>query len=161
MKSRLSWNQSSRHGEFAFTLVEVVVCVAIVGVVFVSLYAGIFFSFAVTRSERENLRATQVILQRMEGIRLFNWNQITDTNLNPSTFLEQYVPASAGVPASGVMYTGQVAVTSVTLDPPATYSANMKKFTVTVTWSSGNVLCTRSASTYVAKYGIQNYIYSN
>ncbi|HLP78183.1 MAG TPA: prepilin-type N-terminal cleavage/methylation domain-containing protein [Candidatus Paceibacterota bacterium] len=144
-----------------FTLAEVLVSVAIVGVVFISLYLGICFSFSVTRSERESLRATQVILQRMEGIRLFNWNQVADTNLNPEVFYEQYLPASAGVTASGVTYTGRVEVVSATLDPPASYSASMRKVTVTVTWPSGNVLRSRSVSTYVAKDGVQNYIYSN
>ena len=161
MKSRHSCNKSSLVSNSAFTVAEVVVAVAVVGIAFVSLYGGIFFSFRVTRAERENLRATQVILQRMEGIRLFNWNQITNLALNPSVFYEQYIPAAAGVPAGGVVYTGRVEVASVALDPPATYSASMKKITVTVTWNSGNVDHIRRASTYVAKDGVQNYVYSN
>ena len=147
-------------GKRAFTLVEAVVAVAIMGVSFVSLYAGIFFCFGVTTSEREDLRATQVILERMEGIRLFNWNQITDTALNPTTFYARYFPGSGGGPASGLTYTGQLEVaTALTLTPLPTYGANMKKITITVQWLSGSVLRTRTASTYVAKDGIKNYIY--
>lgn len=161
MKIRIPRGQSSPCCDTAFTIAEVLVSVAIVGVVFVSLYLTISFCFAVTKSERENLRATQVVLQRMEGIRLFNWNQIADSNLNPANFQEQYVPAAGGVPASGIIYTGRVEVASVNLDPPATYGSNMRKITVSVTWRSGNVLRSRSVSTYVAKDGIQNYIYYN
>lgn len=138
---------------------EVMVAVVIMSIAFVSLYAGIFFCFGVTRSEREDLRATQVMLHRMEGFRLFNWNQITNTALNPTTFTEQYLPATGANPASGLTYTGTVAVATVILDPPATYTNNMKKITVTVQWASGNVPRSRNMTTYVSKNGIQNYIY--
>ncbi|MGC3957237.1 MAG: type II secretion system protein [Verrucomicrobiota bacterium] len=143
----------------AFTLVEVMVAITIIGIAFVSLYAGISFSFGVTTVERENLRATQVMLQRMEGIRLFNWVQLTNTALNPVTFNERYFPGSGGKPASGITYTGTVEVADLTLDPPASYTASMKRITVTVRWSSGNILRTRSISTYAARDGIQNYVY--
>jgi prepilin-type N-terminal cleavage/methylation domain-containing protein len=146
----------SQHG---FTLAEVLVAVAIMAIAFVSLYAGIFFCFGVTKSEREDLRATQVILHRMEGFRLFTWNQITNTALNPTTFTERYLPASGTNPASGLTYTGTVAVTSVTLDPPVTYTNQMKQITVTVNWSSGNVPHSRNMTTYVSKNGVQNYIF--
>jgi hypothetical protein len=135
------------------------VAVVIMAIAFVSLYMGISFSFGVTTLERENLRATQVMLQRMEGIRLFTWDQLMDTALNPKTFTEQYFPGSGSKPASGIIYTGEVEVADVTLDPPASYSPNMKKVTVTVKWTSGNVPRSRSTFTYVAKEGMQNYIY--
>lgn len=147
----------SQHG---FTLAEVLVAVAIMAVAFVSLYAGIFFCFGVTRSEREDLRATQVILHRMEGIRLFTWEQITNTALNPTTFYERYLPATGANPASGLTYTGTVAVATVILDPPVTYTNQMKRITVTVNWSSGKLPHSRNMTTYVSKNGIQNYIYT-
>jgi type II secretory pathway pseudopilin PulG len=157
MKSGLSRNQWLR-GKSAYTLAEVVIAVAVVGIAFVSLYRGILFAFDTTRFERENLRATQVILRRLEGIRLFNWNQISDPTLNPHLFSEHYLPGSS---TNDLVYSGTVDVSPVTLDPPASYSGNMKKVTVTVTWTSDHVLRTRSASTYVARDGVQNYIYSN
>ena len=160
MRIGLSTNRPSRLAVLAFTLSEVLVAVAIVGVSFVSLYAGIFFCFGVTRFERENLRATQVMLQRMEGIRLFNWYQLTNTTLNPTNFLEQYYPGSGSIPASGMFYTGRVEVLPVTLDPTATYSTNMKQIRVTVEWASGKTPRTRTISTYVSKNGVQNYIYT-
>jgi prepilin-type N-terminal cleavage/methylation domain-containing protein len=150
---------SRRNRLHAFTLAEVMVAVGIIAVTFVSLYAGITFCFGVATLERENLRATQIMLQRMEGIRLFNWNQLTNTTLNPATFEEQYFPGSGNVPASGIIYTGEVEVANVVLDPPASYSANLKQVIVTVRWASGNVPRVRSISTFVAKDGIQNYVY--
>ena len=139
----------------AFTLAEVLVAVAIIGISFVSLYAGISYCFGVTRFDQENLRATQIALQRLEGIRLFNWNQLHEPNLNPTTFSEWYFPLTA----SGVKYTGGVKVDNVPF--AASYSGDMKRVTVTVTWTSGNVLRTRSAFTYAARNGIQNYVYAH
>jgi type II secretory pathway pseudopilin PulG len=158
MKIPILPKRSLRGSELAYTLAEVVIALAIIGIVFVTLYRGIAFCFDKTKSERENLRATQVMLRRLEGIRLFSWDQLTNTTLNPQIFYETYLP---GVVGSSVTYTGRLTVADLTLDPPATYSPNMKKITVTITWSSGPMAHTRSAMTYVAKDGMQNYIWRN
>jgi type II secretory pathway pseudopilin PulG len=161
MRVRRSRKHNYLRATAAYTLAEVVMAVAVVGVVFVALYSGIVFCFDVTRSERENLRATQVLLRRMEGIRLFNWNQLSDTTLNPLEFYERFFPGSPGIPASGVTYTGRVEVAALDCDPPPTYSTNMRMVTVTLTWTSKSGLQTRSAFTYVARDGIQNYVYAS
>ena len=145
----------------AFTLVEVIIAVAVMSVMFVSLYLGIAFGFRVSRSERENLRATQIILERMEGIRLFRYDQLTDTNLNPPTFSKTYYPDASGGLSQGITYNGTVTVTTnITLDPAASYSANMGEITVQLSWVSEGVPRTRSISTYASMNGIQNYIVS-
>jgi hypothetical protein len=145
----------------AFTLIEAMVASGLVLIVFVALYAGVSFCFSVTDFERQNLRATQVMLERVEGLRLLNWFQLTNTALNPATFTQQYYPAVGSTPASGVMYTGTVTVTGVNLVPAASYSNNVKQVTVTLTWKSGSVIRNRSLTTYASRNGIQNYIYSN
>jgi Tfp pilus assembly protein PilE len=154
----LSARRQRNHG---IAMAELLVAVAIVGFLFIALFLGISFCFSVTEFERENLRATQIVLQRMEGIRLFNWTQLTNTALNPTNFTARYFPGSGSHPASGLTYNGTVTVAPVTLNPTATYSGNMKKVTVTVQWQSGSVSRNRSVSTYVAKDGVQNYIFSN
>lgn len=161
MKIALPTNVNFDRSRSAFTLAEVMIAVAVIAVMFVSLYAGISFGFSVTDFERQNLRATQIMLQRLEGIRLLNWNQLTDTSLNPTTFYERYYPASGTNIANGITYTGAVQVVDATLDPLPSYSAQMKKITVQVTWQSGSVLRKRTVSTYSSRYGLQNYIYAN
>jgi hypothetical protein len=147
--------------EQAYTIVEVVFASAIIAILFVTLHMGIAFGFSVSRAERENLRATQIILERMEGIRLFTFDQVSDTALNPTTFTKSYYPAALGGQSPGITYTGRVTVVpNITLDPTATYSADMKKVTVQLDWVSSNVHRTRSLSTYVARNGIQNYVVS-
>jgi type II secretory pathway pseudopilin PulG len=152
---------SRSRSERAFTLVEVVFAAAITSVMFVSLYLGIAFGFRVSRSERENLRATQIILERMEGIRLFRFDQLSDTNLNPLTFTKTFYPNASGSQSQGITYNGSVTVdTNVTLDPTANYSSAMKKVTIQLNWVSEGVPRSRSISTYAAQNGIQNYIVS-
>jgi type II secretory pathway pseudopilin PulG len=153
---------AKRKRNCAFTLAEVTVAVAVLGFLFVALFVGISFCFSLTKFERENLRATQIVLQRTEGMRIFNWTQLTNAVLNPPTFTARFFPGVGCVPASGLMYSGTVVVAPVTLNPTATYSVNMKKITVALTWTSDNSrVRTSSVSTYAARDGIQNYIWNN
>src|SRR4051812_34173072 len=109
---------SSSRFKRGYTTVEVIFAITITSIMFVSLYTGISFGFGVSRTERENLRATQILLERMEGIRLFTYDQLSDTNLNPATFVKYYYPQASGVQSVGISYTGKVEVASnITLSP--------------------------------------------
>jgi uncharacterized protein (TIGR02598 family) len=144
-----------------FSLVEVMIGSAIVGIFFLSFFAMTGTGFTMVKNSRENLRATQIMLNRLEGVRLFNWDQITQTNLLPTTFTENYDPTSTNGNV-GTVYSGTVVVSTPTMNPTATYSSNgVKQVTVQITWNSGGMSHTRSMSTYVTQYGAQNYVYSN
>jgi hypothetical protein len=144
-----------RHG--AFTFAEVAIAAGLAGILFVSLYAGISGGFSVIRINRENLRAGQILLEKMELIRLYNWDQITgvDTNISvPTSFSSPFYPnASSG----GFLYTGNVAIVSAPITQ--NYAIDMKAVTIDLNWTSGDVQRTRSMTTYVSKHGLQNYIY--
>ncbi len=142
-----------------FTLAEVVIAVGILGVSFVSLYAGMSAGFAMTQVSRENLRATQIMVERMEGIRLFNWNQVVASNMVPSTFSTRYYPKVGGSTANGIAYTGTLSVTNAVLNPAPSYVNNLRFVTVGVQWQSGNVPRHRSMTTMVSRNGLQNYVY--
>lgn len=159
MKIKLVVPGKSRVGRLAYAMIEVIVGVSIMGIAFVSLYAGISSGFALTQIARENLRATQILLERMEGIRLFNWDQLADTSLCPPVFTNYYYPLAASRESKGITYLGKMDITDPALDPPATYSNRMKQVTVTVSWVSGGVPRQRTMTTYSAKNGMQNYIY--
>lgn len=162
MKIELRRTPSFRLWQRAYTLAEVVIAVAIVSIMFVSLYVGISFGFTVTQLDRENLRATQIILERMEGIRLFTFDQVSQTVLNPPTFTNYFYPLAVGTQSKGIAYNGTVSVANgVVLNPAATYGDRLKQVTVTVTWTSGGVTRSRTMTTYVGKHGLQNYIYYN
>lgn len=153
---------TARRAQAAFTLSEVVIAVGLLAISFISLYAGMSAGFAMTRVSRENLRATQIMVEKMEGIRLFNWNQVTLSNMIPSTFTERYYPGLANGQASGITYTGTITVTdpaSLQFYPPRSYDTNMRVVSVEVRWRSGDVPRSRRMSTLVSKNGLQNYVY--
>jgi Tfp pilus assembly protein PilV len=166
MNMNLPARERSRRGPSAFSLIEVVVAVSVIMVAFLAIFANMTFGLSVTQLSRENLRATQIMLDKMEGVRLYNWNQLTNSGfLVPSFtnwFFETNNIGSANATGTGISYTGQVLVASV----PFTnfYTPNMRKVTVNVGWTSGNAGNTprsRSMSTFVSQSGMQNYIYNN
>jgi type II secretory pathway pseudopilin PulG len=147
--------------EQAFSIAEVLVSVALLGILFVSLYAGMTSGFAFTQSARENLRATQIMLERMEGVRLYNWDQLIYSNWIPSSFTAYYYPLGDSKGNYGIEYSGSMRVEAANLNPPATYSSNMRAVRVNVTWKTGSLEHHRTMVTYVAKAGVQNYVYSD
>ena len=62
-----------------YTFAEVLVAAAILGFVATSLYGAFAAGFCVIQSTRENLRATQIMVQKMEAVRLLTWSQVGDT----------------------------------------------------------------------------------
>ncbi len=160
---------NAARGVRAFSLIEALVSACVVGVLFVSLYAGITAGFGALNSARESLRATQVMIDKMETLRLYSWTQIStfgsSTSYIPATFTESFFPAttnysastvSTGATGSGFTYYGTVAITNAGFTQ--NYSNSMKLVTITVTWTNG-VVRSQTISTYVGQYGIQNYIY--
>jgi prepilin-type N-terminal cleavage/methylation domain-containing protein len=161
MNVSLPIRSSPKRGWDAYTLLEVLIGMSIVGIMAVSFYAGMSSGFAITQLARENLRATQIMVERMEGIRLHNWDQVTSGTLIPTNFTEYYYPPALDQTDRGILYRGTVSITQPTLNPSATYGTNMRIITVSVRWTSANVERNRTMSTYVARYGMQNYIYHN
>ena len=153
-------------GPSAFTLAEVLVAVAVMSVAFVSLYLGVSSAFAITQVSRENLRATQIMLERMEGIRLYNWNQLNYSNMIPGSFVEYYYPAATNGASRGVAYRGHFDLGPANLNPPANYEQLMRAITVTVFWTNSSgagqpLVRQRSMRTYSARDGVQNYVIKN
>ena len=147
-------------GHQAFTLMEVMLAVVIVGVEFVSLYVAISQGFAVVQSARENLRATQILQEKAETIRLFTWDQIeaaaTGTYVTTNYF---YPRANSG--GQGVVYRVERAVSSATsmFSAGESYVNDIKLVTFTIKWTSGSLLRQRQMQTLVAQYGLHNYIF--
>jgi len=162
MKFKQVVRRDLRDSQLAYTLAEVVVCVALIVILFVGLLGGMSTGFAVTQGSRENLRATQIMLEYTEGIRLFNWNQLLYSNWIPSTFTNYYYPLAAPGESQGIPYYGTITITTnPVLNPTAWYSTNMASVTVGVSWTNSGAGHTRTMTTYVARNGMQNYIYAS
>ena len=149
-------------------MIEVLMGCALLALMMVSLFGGMSSGFAVTQLARENLRATQIMLERMEGIRLYNWNQLVYSNMIPTSFTSYYYPLATLPDGKGVPYAGTLSVTKPSLTPAASYTNDMRLITVSVMWTNyyGNhgsqqVVRSRQMQTYVGRMGLQNYIYNN
>lgn len=143
----------------AFTIAEVLVAVGVLLVISIGFYAGLSSCFGVVESSREDLRATQVMVQKLEAIRLCNWAQLSNFS-----FTETYDPMDTSNHLSGVMYYGTVTTNAASaISSTATYKPNIRLVTVTVNWTNFNGKSsmghTRQMQTHVARYGLQNYIW--
>jgi Tfp pilus assembly protein PilV len=158
MRIRLDISNSRRRNRSAFTLVEALVAFAFVAVTMVSLWAAICYGLSVTAVARENLRATQLILEKFETIRLYTWDQIQGSNgfIIPTSFTNTYAIDASGN-QSGVTYTGTM--TFVAAPVGASYSSDLKLVTVTLNWTSAGIPRTRTMQTMIARQGLQQYVY--
>ena len=143
----------------AFTIVEVIISMTIIGIAASGLMAAITGSFLVMRMARENQRATQVLMDRAEALRVFNWTEVTNGSL-PSYFTDYFNPSITNAP-EGVTYYGAITVTNVAFSgtTPAYGATHMRQINLSVTWNTKGIQRTRTFSTYVACDGMENYVY--
>ena len=144
------------------SLPESVIAVSLVSVMFISLYAGFTTGFGILRSARVNIRATEILNEQTERIRLLNWKQVLDSaNYLPSTFVQPFDPADDSVNPSGPLFHGTIE-TDIPTHWPEGYQDRGRLITVTLTWtnSEGSTphVHQRQVQTCVARYGMQNYL---
>ena len=133
--------------------------VGIMGIMLVALYGALAYGFREIQLSREDERATQILAERMEVIRLLSWDQLVNLpGYVPTNFTASYSlfnPTNA--PAASQMYTGTVAVTAATI--PESYSNDLLQVTLSLAWKSSGNVHTRSVTTFVSRYGLQNFVY--
>jgi type II secretory pathway pseudopilin PulG len=171
-----------RAGRVGYTLVELGVGIALVTLVVSALYAGMTFTLQISNQTRENLRATQILVEKLEALRLYTWDQIAspfdpdepedpldpfdpedphspeveaDPFILPSTFTAPYTPGSTN--AGELTYYGTLTLTNAPV--AEAYGPHLLLVKVGVTWTnaSGRVQ-SREMQTLFAKYGMQNNI---
>jgi len=142
-----------------FTLVENVVALSIVAIMLTSLYGGFASGFSTMCTSREAQRATQIMLTKLETVRLSNYTLLSDKGYNPTSFTDYFDPKNVANGAGGIVYTGTF-TPSVPLAGtiPESYRTNMTLITVSVSWTSGKVQHTRTMQTYAARDGIESYV---
>jgi type II secretory pathway pseudopilin PulG len=147
---RIKFNRQS-----ASTLVEVVMSVAVIGVMGSALLGSFAYGFALMGRVRENQRATQIIMEKVETIRLYRWEQVLTPGFIPSAFTEVFDPQCT---SNSMAFNGTVLITNV--PGSASYQTNMRQLVITLDWQSAdNNARTRKFATIIAKDGLQNYVY--
>jgi prepilin-type N-terminal cleavage/methylation domain-containing protein len=141
------------------TLIEVMVGVGVMGIMMVSLYSGFAFAFSEIRLARQNVRATQILEERMEVVRLLNWDQVVNLpGYIPTTFRAPfYANNPTNPPSDGFTYTGTVLVTNAPITE--TYASDLRMIRIQVSWPSGKIIRKREMTTFVSQYGMQKYVY--
>src|SRR5690349_18800639 len=126
-------NREGAPGQLAYTLPEVMMGIVIMSIMFVTLYLGFTQGFGVVQSSRENLRATQILQQYSELIRLYTWDQLTNGYVPPTKTWKFYPLGASG--SQGITYTGNVSVDAAGITED--YGSDMKNVTLTLTWKTG------------------------
>jgi hypothetical protein len=120
----------------------------------------------VVSATRENLRATQIMIEKIEVIRLYSWDEIKTRGYVPTSFTERFEPATAtnsvsvgdrAATGSGTSFYG-----TISFDVPPVndaYTNSMRQVTITVNWTNGNIGRTRTMYTLIAEKGIHEFIY--
>jgi len=137
--------------EDAFTLVELVIGAGIIAFTMVALYGAFSFGFSTIKLSQEELRADQILVQKLETLRVYDWTNIIN-NYVPTNFNGYY--STNG----GITYDGSLSVTPfLPSGASETYTDSLRQVTVSVDWISGGVPRVRSMTTLVSQYGIQTY----
>ena len=150
--------KNSATAALGFTLVETVMAAMLASIMLSALYASFACGFAIIRTSRENLRATEIMLERLERIRVCSFNDVTNSSINPPSLTSYYDPADQSKGGGGIAYTVTYNSSLATNTLPIAYNTNMLLVTVGVKWTSGKVQHNRSMQTYVAREGIWNYV---
>lgn len=124
----------------------------IIGVVVIALYTAFTQGTLMTQMSREDQRATQILLEQTEALRMCGWEVITSSNGVPATFMVHYDPKKT----NGLVYFGTMQVTN----PPlaASYQTNLKQVRIRLEWQGGSLRRNREVNTLVARYGLNTYV---
>jgi len=138
-----------------FSMIEASVGMAVIGIVVGAMMSGITTGTVIMRMARENLRATQILLEKVETIRLYSWDQINTPNFIPATFSETYDPAATN--NQGLVYSGTMQIVPSPIN--SSYSNDLKMVKVHLSWQTGTIQRDREFTSYISRNGLQDYIY--
>src|SRR5258707_15891134 len=96
----------------------------ILGTILVSLYGGFSFGFTVIRLSQETVRADQILVEKLETLRLYDWSRITNAGFVPTNFTANFSTGSS----TGAVYTGSLVIAKPSLSE--SYSNSLRQGTV-------------------------------
>ena len=157
VKTQLKCNSSG-----GFSLVEATIGLALLAMVCLALYTGLGSTAMSVRLARENLRATQIMTEKLDTIRLYGWSQLTDGKYIPAKTTVQFYPPDRLPPELQRAHGSMTYDVGISIEPAPVeevYKNDLRLVTVELNWHSGNMERTRKMSTLVSRYGLHKYIY--
>ena len=151
--------QKSNRLRAAFTVADASVAVFVLGTIGGGFCLALSSGFTMLQTTREDLRATQILMQKVEAVRLCTWSELANVS-----FQESYDPLGSTNQPGGAVYFGTLTVGPASAIPnTASYAPNMAQVTINLNWTNYNrslaVPHSRQMQTQVARYGLQNYIW--
>lgn len=142
-----------------FTFIEAILSLAIFGIAFGGVLTGLNWNVSSVKFARETVRATQIMEEKVDTIRLYSWDQITTPGFITNQFYAPFSPASllSGSNALGVTYTGFITIGNSPLTE--SYKTNIRQISIDLYWPSSAAVRHAQMTTFVSKYGLQGYIY--
>ena len=149
------------RGRRAFSLLEVSVAMGLIGITLVAMLGSLNWVVSCVQWARESARATQLMEEKLDTLRLYSWEQLNTPGFISTNFIATFsiLENGAAVPAygNGLIYTGAVTIGSAPLTEA--YGSQVKLVTVSLRWSSGHRQRLAQMSTFVAQYGMQSFVY--
>jgi prepilin-type N-terminal cleavage/methylation domain-containing protein len=148
-----------------YTLVEVLFAIVIAAISASVLFVGFDNGFALLRTTREDLRATQILMEKTEAIRLMSWQDVTNTANGLSFTISYYPPGASN--NQGTIYYGTVSSINAPANMQAAYQAdyknNIQLVTIDLHWTNyvgqTKVPHAREMQTLCAQFGMQGFLY--
>ena len=122
--------------------------VCLLTLVVVTIYGAFSFGFSVIKLSQEDTRANQILLQKVETLRIYDWTKITNGYF-PTNFTASF--STNG----GITYQGTLAITPAPMTE--SYSNTLRQVTASLAWVSTGVPRLRKVTTLVSENGIQTY----
>ena len=119
-----------RRRNGGFSLVELLVTILLAGIIFLAMVPLFVSGLKTTSTNTRRIIATNIAQARIESMRMLNWNDITQANLNSNTFADGQFATTYTPPAGGNPYT---ITTSVSPSASPSPMPSYKVVTVTVT----------------------------
>jgi hypothetical protein len=127
---------------------------AVFAISFMALLSGLSSTVSTVECSRETVRASQIMTEKLDTIRLYSWSKVITPNYIDTSFTATQYPTNG---APGIIYTGRVTIAEPVI--PESYKSRMRLVTVELTWTSHRRLKRTQMSTLIGEYGLQTYIY--
>jgi len=131
----------------------------LVGITMVGMLGGLSWVVLSAQRAREDARATQLMEEKLDTLRLYSWDELNTAGFVPTSFVATYSTVSNGTTneAAGLTYHGSIIISAAPV--AETYNAALKQVTVSLQWTSSGRLHRTQMATLVAQYGMQSFVY--
>jgi hypothetical protein len=125
----------------------------ILGITVAALCGAFSFGFRTIKLSQEDVRADQILMQKLESIRVYDWSKMNNTYILPN-FTNSFSTTNS---VHGVTYNGVLTIAPFGPSTGESYTNTLRQVTASISWVSDGLSHTRTMTTLVSQNGIQTY----